>query len=373
MPRIFISYRRQDAAAHAGRLYDRLAGEFGKDAVFMDVDTVELGVDFVERIESAVGSSDVLLAVIGRDWLSSTDAGGNRRLDNSDDFVRIEISAALQRGIRVVPVLVEGAKMPAADELPDALVGIARRQALEVYDSQWNAGVERLTSTLKRVPKTRTPGSTPARLRGLKLRPPPTRRTIAIVVTVAVIALAGSIVAISMMATTGGAKLVMPNVVGLNRGQAARAIEHAGLRLGSVTPASGSKTDRVTDQSPAAGTSVTRRSSISIVLLSTRIDWRIVKHAFITSLEQGPPEPHILGKRLELWAYFTLGSVPPPTAKIVVRWYLPNGKVVGQATKKSSTTLISNVRSNAFLPTGVWRAVLDIDGKDIAEATATLD
>ena len=107
--RIFISYRRGDTSATAGRLFDRLEGRFGVGSVFMDVDTIEPGLDFVEVIGGAVGSCDVLLALIGARWLGAVDEHGRRRLDDPDDFVVLEITTALERGIRVIPVLVDGA------------------------------------------------------------------------------------------------------------------------------------------------------------------------------------------------------------------------------------------------------------------------
>jgi len=118
---IFMSYRREDTAYAAGWLFDRLASHFGRGKVFKDVDSIELGDDFVEAITTAVESCDVLLAVIGDQWLTITDQAGRRRLDNPDDFVRLEIEAALTRNVRVIPVLVEGARMPHADELPASL------------------------------------------------------------------------------------------------------------------------------------------------------------------------------------------------------------------------------------------------------------
>jgi len=101
--KIFISYRRDDSSSSAGRLYDRLITHFPSNQIFMDVDNLDPGVDFVKAIEESVGSCDVLIAVIGRRWFS--DEEGRRRLDNSEDFVRIEIATALKRGIRVIPVL----------------------------------------------------------------------------------------------------------------------------------------------------------------------------------------------------------------------------------------------------------------------------
>lgn len=115
MKGMFISYRRVDAAGHTGRLFDRLAAHFGKDAVFMDVEGIEAGVDFVDVIGEAVGSCAVLLAVMGRNWLSSLDEQGRQRLADPQDFIRLEIGNALARKVRVVPVLVEGAQMPVAE------------------------------------------------------------------------------------------------------------------------------------------------------------------------------------------------------------------------------------------------------------------
>ena len=130
--RIFISYRRQETAWPARQLYEVLVARFGAESVFKDVDDIEPGDDFVDRITQAVAACDVLLALIGPQWLTMTDDKGGRRLDNPDDFVRLELKAALSRGVRVVPILVDGARMPAADQLPEDLVAITRRQAVEI-------------------------------------------------------------------------------------------------------------------------------------------------------------------------------------------------------------------------------------------------
>lgn len=148
---IFISYRRDDSAGHAGRLFDRLVARFGKRAVFMDVEGIEAGVDFVETIEKAVGGCDVLLAVIGRGWLDSRDSQGKRRLDDDQDFIRLETSAALARNVRVIPVLVEGARMPRAADLPENLRPITRRQAVELRDSRWEDDIQALIAVLERM------------------------------------------------------------------------------------------------------------------------------------------------------------------------------------------------------------------------------
>ena len=150
MAGVFVSYRRDDSSGYAGRLYERLVREFGRKRVFMDLDTLEPGVDFVERIDEAVASADVLLAVIGRTWLSAAlGEGGSRRLDDPNDFVRLEIATALRRGIRVIPLLVGGARMPPGRDLPLDLDALARRHAHELSDSRWSYDVERLVEAIR--------------------------------------------------------------------------------------------------------------------------------------------------------------------------------------------------------------------------------
>jgi Bacterial lectin/TIR domain len=146
--RIFISYRREETAYPAGWLYDRLADRYGGDQVFKDVDSIRLGDDFVEMIASAVGSCDVLLALIGEEWLTITDEHGRRRLDDPDDFVRLEIEAALSREVRVIPILVDSARMPRVDELPASLAKLVRRQALELSPARFDFDTGRLLKVL---------------------------------------------------------------------------------------------------------------------------------------------------------------------------------------------------------------------------------
>ncbi len=147
--RIFMSYRREETSYSAGWLFDRLTSHFGRDQVFKDIDSIELGDDFVEKITTAVGSCDVLLALIGGRWLTVTSQEG-RRLDDPADFVRLEIEAALARNVRVIPILVDGARMPGADELPESLAKLARRQALELSPSRFDADTQRLLRELDR-------------------------------------------------------------------------------------------------------------------------------------------------------------------------------------------------------------------------------
>ena len=146
---IFISYRRSDSAPWAGRIYDRLTAHFGKDVIFMDVDTIEAGVDFVDVLQNAVQSCDVLVALIGRRWLDIKDGTGKRRLDNPEDFVRIEVATALERDIRVIPVLVDGVSMPYSTELPNNLKSLVRRNALQVDHHSFNSDARRLISQLE--------------------------------------------------------------------------------------------------------------------------------------------------------------------------------------------------------------------------------
>jgi len=148
MPRILISYRRDDSAAYAGRLFDRLSDAFDPGNIFIDIDTIKPGQDFVQTIGESVIRCDAVLAVIGPRWLAIKDAAGQRRLDHSDDLVRMEIASALNRGIRVIPVLVGGAEMPQAGDLPSDLSKLARLQALEISDGRFHHDVHRLIQAL---------------------------------------------------------------------------------------------------------------------------------------------------------------------------------------------------------------------------------
>jgi hypothetical protein len=151
---VFISYRREDSAGHAGRLFDRISNHFGnRIKIFMDIDSIAPGEDFISVIESAVGSCDVLVAVLGRDWLNITDEAGKRRLDNPNDFVRVEIATALNRNVRVIPVLVQDATMPRQEQLPEPLAKLSRRNALELSDARWQYDVDQLIKTIEDVLK----------------------------------------------------------------------------------------------------------------------------------------------------------------------------------------------------------------------------
>jgi hypothetical protein len=130
-------------------MYENLSNHFGEERVFMDVDHIEPGEDFLEAIKNAVGASRVLLAVIGKHWLSST-GGATRRLDNPDDFVRVEISTALKRNIRVIPVLVQGTTMPQPQDLPEDLFKLSYRNAFEISDRRWRHDIGKLIELLEK-------------------------------------------------------------------------------------------------------------------------------------------------------------------------------------------------------------------------------
>ncbi len=141
-PVIFISYRREDSSDVTGRMYDRLSQHFGKQSVFKDVDSIPLGVDFRKHLGDSVGKCDVLIAVIGRQWASGE---GGSRLNNERDFVRVEIEAALQRDIPVVPVLVQGSQMPRESDLPPSLHSLSYRNGIAVRpDPDFHQDMDRL-------------------------------------------------------------------------------------------------------------------------------------------------------------------------------------------------------------------------------------
>jgi hypothetical protein len=148
---IFISYRREESRWSARSLHDRLSGSFGPKQIFMDIDAIALGEDFVKAIETTVAKCDVLIAVIGNNWLTSKDDKGLRRLDSPEDFVRMEIATALRRDIRVIPVLVDGVSMPRSADLPDDLKPLVRRNALQISDTSFDGDCQRLVDAIEQV------------------------------------------------------------------------------------------------------------------------------------------------------------------------------------------------------------------------------
>jgi len=152
--RIFISYRRDDSAKYADRIFERLQRAFGRDRVFQGTETIEPGMRFDRAIESAVAACDVLLALIGPGWLDARDGSG-RRLDRPDDFVRLEIAAALRRDVLVIPVLLDGAVMPTRSELPPEIANLALHHAVSFGQDDWPRQMAKVERSIQSVVKLR--------------------------------------------------------------------------------------------------------------------------------------------------------------------------------------------------------------------------
>jgi hypothetical protein len=148
---IFISYRREESRWSARSLHDRLCRDFDPKQIFMDIDAIALGEDFVKAIETTVAKCDVLIAVIGNNWLTTKDDDGDRRLDNPEDIVRMEIGVALKREISMIPVLVDGASIPRATDLPEDLKSLVRRNALRITDTSFDGDCQRLAAAIRLV------------------------------------------------------------------------------------------------------------------------------------------------------------------------------------------------------------------------------
>ena len=153
MPTLFLCYRRDDAPDAAGRLYDGLTAAFGPGRVFMDIDSVPLGVNFVNHINRQLQGCAAVLVMIGRSWTSCTDSDGSRRLEDPADHVRLEVATALKQNVPVIPVLVQNASMPRATDLPDEIRDLAFYNGIKLAPEVWRGGVERLIKELDRVMK----------------------------------------------------------------------------------------------------------------------------------------------------------------------------------------------------------------------------
>lgn len=154
---LFLCYRRQDTEDAAGRLYDRLVAAFGADRVFMDIDSVPLGIDFVDHVTEQISRCSAVIVMIGRQWLTVKDKKRRRRLDSEDDLVRAEIRAALQQKIPVIPVVVQSGSMPDPDDLPEDIRPLARRNGIYLRSAQWRDGVDRLLRELDGLIEGRNP------------------------------------------------------------------------------------------------------------------------------------------------------------------------------------------------------------------------
>jgi beta-lactam-binding protein with PASTA domain len=257
---IFLSYRRGDTRHLAGRLYDRLAQRLGIEHIFMDVDSIEPGADFAAAIDTAVASCDVLIVLIGADWLNAQDEHGERRLDDQDDFVVLEITAALKKNICILPVLVDGAFHPRRQDLPDALIPLAHRNAIRVNHETFRTDVEALldavTTLLESVRTARRCAERSPRGNGRAYTSAAGRRAIGVAAAVVVSLL--SLVGFLVFAGSLGLKqVVVPDVVGQHQQAAHAQLSTTGLRVVVEQVASTvEQRNSVVGTEPAAGTSV---------------------------------------------------------------------------------------------------------------------
>jgi hypothetical protein len=148
---VFICYRRDDAAGYAGRLHDYLVSRLGGRRIFMDIDTLRPGEDFHARIEEAIESAAVVVALVGKRWAGELPGGTARRIDDTDDFVRLELAHAFATGRPVIPVLLQDAHMAMLDPLPEPLRPLSRLNAIALHDTSWNADVQRLVAEIERL------------------------------------------------------------------------------------------------------------------------------------------------------------------------------------------------------------------------------
>ena len=172
MTTILISYRRSDSKGISGRIFDKLVEYFGEDCVFMDVDNIPFGMDFRDHIAEILGRTDILLAIVGREWVGQRE-DGTRRIDDEADLVRIEVEAALGRSIPVIPVLVEGASMPSPSALPPSIQAFAYRNAAEIDSGRdFHAHMERLIRSMDQLLNRGRPGATIRPVADVRFEPP---------------------------------------------------------------------------------------------------------------------------------------------------------------------------------------------------------
>jgi len=153
--KVFISYRRDDRIEHAGRVLDRITSEFGREPLFMDVDAIPLDVNFASALADQVMKCDVVVAIVGPNWLDATYGSGKRRIDDPADFVRIEISAALKFGIPVISVFLEGAQPPKLEQLPGDIRELALRHGLQVRHASFHSDMDKLIDALRGIRSSR--------------------------------------------------------------------------------------------------------------------------------------------------------------------------------------------------------------------------
>ena len=331
MNRIFINYRRDDSLLYADRLQEVLSEHFGPDEVFRDVDTIEMGLDFVHAIDRALRQADVMLVVIGQHWLVSPD--GRTRLQDPDDYVRLEVAGGLERpNVRVIPVLVGGADMPRSDDLPDDLASLTRRHAFEMTDNRWRYDRDELVRRLSRVleadrvkhpaegaepgaaahvapaparehngkaerPLPVAPPSTPDRppaefadLRPGAPSPPPTSRRRRWIAAVAATALLGAGIATGAFLLLGGDDVAaipaptnegattdegsrsIPDVVGLPQAVAEADLEEQGFEVSTTMVVDEGESGLVLTQDPAPGADADEGAVVTLEVSQLPID-----------------------------------------------------------------------------------------------------
>jgi len=254
---VFISYRRDDAGGHAGRLFDHLSSAFGADDVFMDVDDIRRGDSFGETLTERLQQSDVLLAVIGKRWLTLTDAGGIRRLDKPDDWVRAEIRGALASKTLVIPVLVGGATLPGPADLPDDLRALPERQMAEVRDGAWGDDIAQLYTDIKR-----------RRARGTWLATLREHRVSAAVVVALALAMGGYSAYVYALST----RAVVPLVSGVTLERATQTLADAGLQVGAVSRRATNDypPDWVLEQNPPTQASIRKGTAVGLIVAAPK-------------------------------------------------------------------------------------------------------
>lgn len=286
MRAIFVSYRRDDSEGEAGRLFDDLVQAFGEASIFMDVAGIEAGRDFRKAIDESVTNCGVLLALIGKRWVDARNEAGLRRLDDPYDFVRLETASALKRDIPVIPVLVGGATMPRADQLPEDLKELVFRNAVELTHARWNSDLQLLIKALRphvggsanvpiaqrqaaagtaAVSTATAPVGSAASSPGLEAAPAARKRPIRLIVggLAAVLAI-GAVAAYMMMPK----QVTVPDLIGSTLPNAAAKLQALQLAVGQTTPKDDATKDpnTVLSQSPSANSTVKRGTSVNLVI-----------------------------------------------------------------------------------------------------------
>ena len=325
MRAIFVSYRRNDAEGEAGRLFDDLVREFGKQSVFMDVSTIQAGRDFRKVIDESVATCGVLLAVIGVNWVDAKDDAGHRRLDDPADFVRLETASALKRDIPVIPVLVRGARMPAASQLPDDLKDLAYRNAVEITHARWNSDVSLLIDTLRQLitePTTTEPPATKKVVDGGDGK----SRRVAVAIAAAAAILAAAAGGYFLLP---GRSTAVPDLTGRTVAQATAELGAAHLSVGATrTQIDPSKPpDTIISQSPAANASVRQGSKVDLVLSPTLVEVPDVVGKSLNAAEDA------LRQRQLLKGDVQLESQEGAAANSVLREFPPAGESAKPGTK----------------------------------------